>query len=116
MADSKLVAVVPLKGTNYPAWKIQIKMALMKEGIVTSEETALTSSNESDWAKFASRQYRTLATIVLAVDTSLLYLISNPEDPTVIWKKLADQFERKHAEADSEILAGGYIHKNHRMW
>ena len=98
MADSKLVAVVPLKGANYPTWKIQCKMALMKEGlwrIVTGEETAPTSDSESEQAKFASRWDRELANVVLSVDTSLLYLIGNPEDPAVVWKKLADQFEKK---------------------
>ena len=29
------------------------------------------------------------------MDPSLLYLIGNPENPVVIWKKLADQFEKK---------------------
>lgn len=98
MADSKSVAVVPLKGANYPTWKIQCKMALMKEGlwrIVTGEETAPASGSASERAKFASRQDRALATVVLSVDTSLLYLIGNPEDPAVVWKKLADQFEKK---------------------
>jgi hypothetical protein len=35
-----------------------------------------------------------LATIVLAVDPSLLYLIGEPEDPAVVWKKLQDQFQK----------------------
>lgn len=91
MADSKLVAVVPLKGANYPTWKIQCKMTLMKEGlwrIVTGEETAPTSDSESEQAKFASRWDQALANVVLSVDTSLLYLIGNPEDPAVVWKKV----------------------------
>ena len=70
----------------------------MKEGlwrIVTGEETAPTGGSESERAKFASRQDKALATVVLSVDTSLLYLIRNPEDPAVVWKKLADQFEKK---------------------
>ena len=46
MVESKIAtAIVPLNGTNYPTWKIQCKMALMKEGlwkimIVTGEEVA----------------------------------------------------------------------------
>ena len=32
--------------------------------------------------------------IVLALEPSLLYLIGEPEDPIVIWKKLADQFQK----------------------
>ena len=98
MADSKLVAIVPLKGTNYPTWKIQCKMALMKDGlwrIVSGDETAPTGGSESERAKFASRRDRALATVVLSVATSLLYLIGNPEDPAVVWRKLADQFEKK---------------------
>ena len=46
-------------------------------------------------AKFAARKDRPLATIVLSVDTTFLYLMSNPQDPVVIWKKLVNQFEKK---------------------
>ena len=98
MAEStRLAAVVPLKGTNYPTWKIQCRMALMKEGlwkIVTEEETEPTTG-AAEIAKFRSRRDKALATIVLSVDTALLYLISNPEDPAGVWKKLANQFEKK---------------------
>ena len=57
MADLKLTTVVPLNGKNYPTWKIQCRMALMREGlwqIVTGEETAPTS-DESEQAKFMLR-------------------------------------------------------------
>ena len=33
--------------------------------------------------------------IVLSVDPALLYLIRDPEDPVTVWKKLADQFQKK---------------------
>ena len=98
MADQKLTAVVPLKGKNYPTWKIQCRMALMREGlwrIVTGEETAPTRGGESKRAKFVLWQDRALAAIVLTVDPSLLYLIGNPESLVMIWKKLADQIEKK---------------------
>ena len=81
MADSRTVTVVPLKGMRL--WQI-----------VIGEETAPTRS-ESEQAKFAARRDRALATVVLSVDTSLLYLIGNPEYPVVVWRKLADQFEKK---------------------
>ena len=73
MADSRTVTVVPLKGTNYPTWKIQCRMALMKEGlwmIVTSQET--TTSSEDERAKFAARRHRALATVVLSVDITVI--------------------------------------------
>ena len=37
-----------------------------------------------------------LATIVLSVEPTLLYLLGpDPEDPVAVWKKLADQFQKK---------------------
>ena len=98
MADSKTVAVVPLNSSNYSTWKIQCKMALVKEGlwgIVSGTEMAPTEGTEQQ-AKFAARKDKALAIIVLAVEPSLLYLIgADPTDPVVVWKTLADQFQRK---------------------
>jgi len=98
MAESKTVAVVPLNSSNYSTWKIQCKMALIKDGlwgIVNGTETAPTEDAEQQ-AKFLSRKDKALAIIVLAVEPSLLYLIgADPTDPVVVWKALADQFQRK---------------------
>ena len=33
MASELKTAVVPLNGKNYPTWKVQCRMALMKEGL-----------------------------------------------------------------------------------
>ena len=92
------MAVVLLNSTNYSTWKIQCKVALIKEGfwdIVNGTETAPTEGAERQ-AKFAMRRDKALATIVLAVEPSLLYLFdSDPTDPVVVWRILADQFQRK---------------------
>ena len=68
----RLAAVVPLNGTNYPTWKIQCRMALMKEGLwnIVSEEEIEPDSGTNETAKFRSRRDRALATIVLSVDTA----------------------------------------------
>ena len=42
-----------------------------------------------------ARSDRALAIIVLSVEPSLLYLIGDPEDPIIVWQKLADQFQKK---------------------
>ena len=63
MAESKSVtAVVPLNGSNYPTWKIQCKMALMKQGLwkIVIREVAPTGG-ASELAKFATRRDRALA-------------------------------------------------------
>ena len=97
MAESKTVTVIPLNSTNYSTWKIQCKMALIKDGlwgIVNGTETVPEGAAEQ--AKFVLRKDRALAIIVLAIDPSLLYLIgADPKDPVVVWKALADQFQRK---------------------
>ena len=41
------------------------------------------------------RRDRALATIVLSVEPSLLYLIGDPQDHSVVWEKLASQFQKK---------------------
>lgn len=70
---------------------------IMKESlwrIVTGEGTSPVGGDVAARVKFVGRKDRVLATVVLSVDSSLLYLISNPEDPVVVWKKLADKFEK----------------------
>ena len=97
MAESKVVAVVPLSNTNYSTWKVQCKMVLVKEGlwnIVNGTETEPEGSAERR-AKFVARRDRALATIVLAMEPSLLYLVGpDPTDPVVVWRALADQCQR----------------------
>ena len=98
MAESKTVTVVPLNNSNYPTWKVQCRMALMKDGlwgIVNGTETPPNASQAERYAKFVTRRDRALATIVLSVNPSLLYLLGDPEDPVMVWKKLSDQFQKK---------------------
>ena len=96
--ELKTVAIVPLNGRNYPTWKVQCRMALVRDGlwgIVNGSETAPSDEEADHLAKFVARRDRALATIVLTVEPSLLYLIGDPEDPVVVWKKLQDQFQKK---------------------
>ena len=97
MAESKTVAVVPLNSSNYSTWKIHCKMVLIKDGlwsIVNGTETAPTKGAEQQ-AVFAAQKDKALVVTVLAVEPSLLYVISaDPTDPVVVRKALADQFQR----------------------
>lgn len=97
--ESKVsTAIVPLNGSNYPTWKIQCKMALMKEGvwgIVTKKEVAPRDVTSRDYQNFMTKYEKALAIIVLTLDPSLLYLIGEPDDPVAVWEKLAGQFQKK---------------------
>ena len=97
MAETTKVLIHPLNGHNFATWKVQCKMALIEDrlwNIVTGTEAE--PEGENDRPKYWLRKDRALATIVLAVEPSLLYLLGpDPDDPAVIWKKLADQFQKK---------------------
>ena len=95
MAEMKTVA---LNGKNYPTWKVQCRMALMKDGlwgIVGGTEVDPGEDHADAHTKFMSRRDRALAIVVLSVEPSLLYLIGDPVDPVTVWKKLMDQFQKK---------------------
>ena len=99
MAEAiKSVSIALLKGSNYPTWKLQCRMVLMREGlwsIVSGTEQAPANEEVENVAKFAARRDRALALIVLSIEPSLLYLLGDPDDPVVVWRKLSDQFQKK---------------------
>ena len=64
--ESKIVCIAPLKGSNYPTWKVQCRMALVRDGlwgIVSETEMELEEENESR-VKFLAKKDRALATIM----------------------------------------------------
>ena len=92
-------SIVPLKETNYASWKIQCRMALIKEnwfGIVMKKELAPSGENSSvELGKFEVRRNKALALIVLGMDPSLLHLVGKIEDPSELWTKLESTFQKK---------------------
>ena len=97
MAESKQTVIVPLNGNNYPTWRVQCHMALVRDGlwgIVAGTETALAEGGDRR-SKFLARRDWALATIVLVVEPTLLYLLGDPEDPVAVWQKLQNQFQKK---------------------
>ena len=97
-AESKVTTVVPLNGNNYSTRKVQCKMALMRDSlwsIVAKQETAPVDITSREYATFMTRYNKALATIVLTLDPNLLYLLGEPDDPVLVWEKLAEQFQKK---------------------
>ena len=93
MGDIKS-SVALLNERNYATWKVQCRMALMKDGLWG----VITGLDEVPEAGEALRKYiikrdRALSIIVLAVEPSLLYLLGDPQDPAVVWKMLEDRSE-----------------------
>ena len=93
-----LTTLVPLNERNFATWKVQVKMHLMKDdlyNIVLGTESAPVSSDAAALRKYEQRRDKALATIVLAVEPKLLYLLGDPKDPKVVWQKLQDTFQKK---------------------
>ena len=59
MAESKVVSIIPLNGSNYPTWKIQCQMVLMRDGlwsIVNGSETTPADNTTDRYPKFVTRR------------------------------------------------------------
>ena len=90
-----------LNGENYPAWKLQLRMALIRDDhwdIVNGTEKAPEGEAATAEAlkKFKNRSNKALSMIVLSMKPELHYLVGRePTDPVAIWKLLSDHFERK---------------------
>ena len=76
---------------NWAAWKIRISAFLKGKKLwrfVTGEQ-----AGDGDAA--AGEKEAAYAVIVMNVDSNLLHLISDTEDPAECWKRLRDHFERR---------------------
>ena len=113
--ESRNVRMVPLNGGNYPTWKLQCQMALMKEdlwGIVNeTEDTPAIDASAARVAKYCARRDRASAIIVLSIEPSLLYLLGEPKNPVESWKKIEGQFQKK-TWANKLVL----LRKLHSLW
>ena len=109
--EGRHVSIVALNGENYPTWKLQCKMALVREGlwgIVSGTEECPDPTTEAEkHTKYLARRDRALATIVLAIETSLLYLLGDPQDPAIVWEQLSQQFQEnmgKQTQPQEKVL------------
>ena len=72
-------------------------MALIKEGLwdIVNGTEADPGEEAEARTKFLARRNKALATIVLAIKPGLLYLVgTDPTDPVIVWRTLAEQFQR----------------------
>ena len=97
-SERKTISIVPLNGSNSPTWKIQRRMALMKDGLwslVDRTEVVPLQAEVEKYAKYVTKKNKALAIVVLSIEPSLLYLLGDPQDSVIVWDKLAAQFQKK---------------------
>ena len=99
MAESnKSIAIVPLKGSNYPTWKLQCRMVLMKEGlwtIVNGTKKAPEDGRPRNSQSSLLVETEHWHSLYCRSKPALLYLLGDLDDPVTVWKKLSDQFQKK---------------------
>jgi len=56
-SETKTISIVPLNGSNYPAWKIQCRMALMKDGLWCLVDRTEVVPPQAEMEKYAKSIY-----------------------------------------------------------
>lgn len=94
--SSTNTTLVVLTTENYSTWRLQAKMALIREKLWKIVNGTETEPEEEDRKEaFRDRCDRAISVIVLSVHPKLLYIIGDPTDPKEAWDELAAQFQRK---------------------
>ena len=88
--------IVPLDGSNYSTWKLQIRMFLLSQNVWTIVDgSEAVPEATAALALYTARQGKALSILVLSLSPSLLYLVgSNPSDPAVVWTTLENHFQK----------------------
>ena len=95
-ADEKWT-IEKFNGANWSTWKFQMKhLLLAKElwGMVDGTETLAEDATAAARTEFQKRSQKAFSTLVLAIGTSQLYLVTSCETPKDAWDALRSHFER----------------------
>ena len=90
-------SVEKLDGPNWVTWKFQLRHLLMAKGLwkfVDGTAVLADGASEEDREKFRTEQQKAFSTIVMALSSSLLYLVTSCELPNDAWNTLKKHFER----------------------
>ena len=90
-------SIEKLDSSNWTTWKFQMRHLLLAKGLwghVDGTEVLAEDANAQAQAEFRKKSQRAFSTIVLAVSTSQLYLITSCEQPKDAWDVLKKHFER----------------------
>lgn len=87
-----------LREGNYATWKFQVKHLLISKGyfgiVSGSEKKPASTAQAAEKEGYKTRSEKAFATLVLAVSSEMVYLISGCETANEAWGKLEKHFER----------------------
>ena len=85
-----------LDGSNWTTWKFQMQHFLLAKGLwghVDETDVLASGASEAVRTEFKQKAQRAFSTIVMAVSTPQLYLVTACNEPKEVWDKLSDHFE-----------------------
>ena len=91
-------SIEKLDGSNWNTWKFQMKHLLMVKGLwglVDGSEVLVNEASAVAEALYRSRLQKAFSTIVLAIESAQLYLVTSCEEPKQAWDALKKRFERE---------------------
>ena len=91
-------SIEKLDGSNWNTCKFQMKHLLMAKGLwglVDGSEVLANEASAAVEALFRSRLQKAFSTIVLAIESAQLYLVTSCEEPKQAWDALKKHFERE---------------------
>ena len=91
-------SIEKLDGSNWNSWKFQRKHLLMAKGLwslIDGSEVLASEASVAAEALFQSRLHKAFSTIILAIDSAQLYLVTSCEEPKQAWNALKNHFERE---------------------
>ena len=87
-----------LDSSNWITWKFQMRHLLMAKGLwkyVDGSEVLAEDATDRARAEFREKLQKALSTIVMAITTPQLYLVTSCEQPKDTWDTLQKHFERE---------------------
>ena len=98
MAEVDRWSIDKLDSSNWPTWKFQMKHLLLARGLwglVNGTEALQDEANAQQQADYNKRSQKAFSTIVMAIGSSQLYLVTSCEGPVAAWTALRNHFERE---------------------
>ena len=86
-----------LGSSNWITWKFQMRHYLLSKGLwkyVDGTEVLAEGATDAAQRTFRDNSQKALSTIVMAISTPQLYLVTSCESPRDVWDTLLSHFER----------------------
>ena len=84
-----------LDGGNWITWKFQMRHLLSAKGLWKYVDGSEVVAEGADEIEFREKSQKAFSTIVMAISTPQLYLVTSCETPKDVWDTLRKHFERE---------------------